>query len=122
MLYYVENNDTVVVQVNKNEKTEFTMDKIVGEMTEEILFFSSGMGKNTPLYKKMRAQRCDKIEFRFNWLSEDDLNKDIEEIEERIYGRLRSMAVNHNYTSTEKFSWSIGTEKTSTISLIVDFK
>ena len=120
MLYYVENNDAVVVQVNKNEKTRFDMNRIIGEMVEEVLFFSSGMGKHTPLFKKMREARCNKIEYRFNWISEDDLDKDIEEIEERMYYRLRSLAAK-DYKSSEKFSWTISTTKSGTISLIINF-
>ena len=121
MLYYVE-NEILTVQKNKNEKSKFDMNRIIGEMVEEIVFFSNGMGKNTPLFRKMREHRCDKIEFRFNWLSEDDLDKDIEEIEDRVYYRLRSLAVNHDHKSSEKFSWSIGTIKTGTVALVMDFK
>lgn len=122
MLYYVENEDTVVVQVNKNEKTKFDMDKIVGEMTEEVVFFSNGMGMNTPVFKKMRETRCDKIEYRFNWCSEDNLDKDIEEIEDRLYHRLRSFAMRFDNKSSAKFNWIIKCNKLNTVSLIVDFK
>ena len=121
MLYYVE-NEILTVQMNKNAKVEFDMNRIIGEMVEEIVFFSNGMGMNTPIFRKMRSARCDKLEYRFNWISKNSLEKDISEIEDRLYCQLRSSALHLHNASTKNFSWSIGTEKPNTVSLIIDFK
>ena len=124
MLYYVE-NDVLIVKVNKDEKTKFSMDKIISEMSEEIIFFTSGMGRNTPLFKKKNESGCDKIEYRFNWCSDESiiLEKEIEEIEERLYYKLRSFA-NHYFDnkSSGKFSWVMRSKMPDTVSLIIDFK
>ena len=122
MLYYVENEDVVVVQVNEHETTRFSMSEIIDTMEAEVTFFSSGMGMNTPIFRKMRSARCDKLEYRFNWISKNSLEKDISEIEDRLYCQLRSSALHLHNTSTKNFSWSIGTEKPNTVSLIIDFK
>ena len=122
MLYYVENEEMLTVQVNEHEITQFSMSEIIDTMEAEVTFFSSGMGMNTPIFRKMRSTRCDKLEYRFNWISKNSLEKDIKEIEDRLYCQLRSSALHLNHTSTEKFSWSIGTVKPDTVALIIDFK